>query len=103
MIELFDKGVYLVDGTTVVTKPDGLPAPEEARENTITYQILPAPTTPTDRKGQNAHPFRRHDEPRHHIRGHHPDGTCIGTGEIPDSLRDDQLSQLALRCRRYDQ
>ena len=42
MIELFDKGVYLVDGTTVVTKPDGLPAPEEARENTITYQILRA-------------------------------------------------------------
>ena len=42
MIELIDKGVYLVDGTSVVTGSDGLPTPDEARENTITYQILRA-------------------------------------------------------------
>lgn len=42
MIELFSNGVYLLEGTTVVTKPDGLPAPDVARENTITYQILRA-------------------------------------------------------------
>lgn len=42
MIELIDKGVYLVDGTSVVTGSDGLPSPDEARENTITYQILRA-------------------------------------------------------------
>lgn len=40
MIELIDKGVYLVDGTRFVSNADGLPAPQEARENTITYQIL---------------------------------------------------------------
>lgn len=42
MIELIDKGVYLVDGTSVVTGSDGLLTPDEARENTITYQILRA-------------------------------------------------------------
>lgn len=42
MIELIDKGVYLVDGTSVVTGSDGLPTPDEARENSITYQILRA-------------------------------------------------------------
>ena len=40
MIELIDKGVYLIDGTTLATDTNGLPSPDEARENTITYQIL---------------------------------------------------------------
>lgn len=40
MIELIDKGVYLLDGKTVTTDATGLPTPEEARENTIAYQIL---------------------------------------------------------------
>lgn len=40
MIELIDKGVYLLDGKTVTTDATGLPSPEEARENTIAYQIL---------------------------------------------------------------
>lgn len=42
MIELFDKGVYLIGGATIVTNPDDAPSPDEARENTITYQILRA-------------------------------------------------------------
>ncbi|MGM9815791.1 MAG: hydratase [Lepagella sp.] len=42
MIELIERGVYLLDGTKVVTTPEGLPTPSEARENTITYQILRA-------------------------------------------------------------
>lgn len=40
MIELIDKGVYLIDGTTLATDTNGLPSADEARENTITYQIL---------------------------------------------------------------
>ena len=40
MIELIDKGVYLLDGKEFATDTNGLPTPEEARENTITYQIL---------------------------------------------------------------
>jgi len=42
MVELIDKGVYLLDGERVVTDGAGLPAPDEARENTITYGILRA-------------------------------------------------------------
>ena len=41
MIEIIDKGVYLLDhGRTVAADTAGLPAPAEARENTITYGIL---------------------------------------------------------------
>lgn len=40
MIKLFDKGVYLLNGTDFATDTTGLPAPDEARENTITYGIL---------------------------------------------------------------
>ncbi|MCM1005289.1 MAG: hydratase [Prevotella sp.] len=41
MVEIFDKGVYLVDnGRTIATDTVGLPAPDAARENTITYSIL---------------------------------------------------------------
>lgn len=42
MMELFDNGVYLIDGTTIVSQSEGQPTPDEARENTITYQILRA-------------------------------------------------------------
>lgn len=40
MIELTKQGVYLLDGKEITTKTDGMPLPEEARENTITYGIL---------------------------------------------------------------
>ena len=42
MVELIPHGVYLLDGKKVVTDPAGLPSPDEARENTITYGILRA-------------------------------------------------------------
>ncbi len=42
MVELIDKGVYLLDGERIATDTTGLPAPAEARENTITYGILRA-------------------------------------------------------------
>ena len=42
MVKLIDKGVYLLDGKTIATDTTGLPAPAEARENTIAYQILRA-------------------------------------------------------------
>ena len=42
MVELIPHGVYLLDGKQVVTDPAGLPAPDEARENTIAYNILRA-------------------------------------------------------------
>ena len=40
MIELTHQGVYLLDSKEVTTTTDGMPLPEEARENTITYSIL---------------------------------------------------------------
>lgn len=42
MIELINQGVYLLNGTEIRTDAQGLPAAAEARENTITYQILRA-------------------------------------------------------------
>ena len=42
MVELIPHGVYLLDGKTVVSDPTGLPSPDEARENTISYGILRA-------------------------------------------------------------
>ena len=40
MVELIKQGVYLLNGTEIRTDGAGLPAPDEARENTITYGIL---------------------------------------------------------------
>ena len=40
MIELIDKGVYLLNGKEFATDTQNLPSPDEARENTITYGIL---------------------------------------------------------------
>lgn len=42
MVELIPHGVYLLDGQTIVDNPEGLPAKDEARENTIAYGILRA-------------------------------------------------------------
>ena len=42
MIELTQQGVYLLDGERIAQPAEGLPAPAEARENTIAYQILRA-------------------------------------------------------------
>ncbi len=42
MIELINQGVYLLNGTTFATGSEPLPDPDEAREQTITYQILRA-------------------------------------------------------------
>lgn len=40
MIELINQGVYLLNGTEIRTNAQGMPCADEARENTITYQIL---------------------------------------------------------------
>jgi len=42
MVELIPHGVYLLDGKTIVDKPEGMPSADESRENTITYGILRA-------------------------------------------------------------
>lgn len=42
MIELIEKGVYLLNGEKLAADTQGLPTPDEARENTITYKILRA-------------------------------------------------------------
>ncbi len=42
MVELINKGVYLLNGSTFATDTTGLPSADEARENTITYRILRA-------------------------------------------------------------
>ncbi len=40
MVTLNEKGVYLIGGKQIATDTNGLPSPDEARENTITYGIL---------------------------------------------------------------
>ena len=45
MIEIIDKGVYLLNGKEFATDTQNLPSPAEARENTITYGILRSPLT----------------------------------------------------------
>ena len=40
MVELIKQGVYLINGNEIRTDATGLPTPDEARENTITYGIL---------------------------------------------------------------
>lgn len=42
MIDVIEKGVYLLDGKEFANDSAGLPAPDRARENTITYRILRA-------------------------------------------------------------
>lgn len=40
MVELINNGVYLINGKEIQTSGAGLPSADEARENTITYNIL---------------------------------------------------------------
>ena len=40
MVELIKQGVYLINGNEIRTDATGMPTPDEARENTITYGIL---------------------------------------------------------------
>ena len=40
MVEVIEHGVYLLNGSEIVNEKAGLPTPDEARENTITYGIL---------------------------------------------------------------
>lgn len=42
MIDLIKQGVYLLHGTEIRKDATGMPSPDEARENTITYGILRA-------------------------------------------------------------
>ena len=42
MVELIKHGVYLLNGKEIVAEGAGLPTPDEAREETITYGILRA-------------------------------------------------------------
>ena len=42
MVELIQQGVYLLNGKEIVKDAANMPAPDEARENTITYNILRA-------------------------------------------------------------
>ena len=42
MIELINHGVYLLNGQSFAESTEGMPSPDEAREQTITYQILRA-------------------------------------------------------------
>ncbi len=50
MVELINKGVYLLDGKEIKMDAAGMPSKEEARENTIAYSILRSHDT-TGEKG----------------------------------------------------
>lgn len=78
MIELINQGVYLLNGTEIRTNAQGMPCADEARENTITYQILRQHDV-DGAKGKNAHPLRRHDEPRHYLCRHYPNSARFRT------------------------
>ena len=56
MVELINQGVYLLNGKEIVKDPKGLPSPDEARENTITYGILRA----HDASGDNGKKMKIH-------------------------------------------
>ncbi|MBO6062047.1 MAG: hydratase, partial [Clostridia bacterium] len=49
MIDLYEQGVYLVDGKPVKEPVAGV-TPEQGRENTIAYQILRAHNTSEEAK-----------------------------------------------------
>ena len=42
MVELIKQGVYLLNGSEIATETANLPSADQAREETITYQILRA-------------------------------------------------------------
>jgi Aconitase A len=50
MIELIKEGIYLLNGKEIVKGGEGLPTPDEGRENTIAYSILRAHNVSDDLK-----------------------------------------------------
>ena len=53
--------------------------------------------------GQPAAEIRLHDQPRHHLCGHHTDGPRLGHDGLPAALRADQLPQQPVRRGRHHQ
>ncbi len=100
MVEVIDKGVYLLDGEKFATDFTGLPTPDEARENTITYGILRA----HDVDGSKGDSMRiKFDAMMSHditYVGIIQTAPRVGTGEIPHTLCHDQLPQLTMCSRR---
>lgn len=50
MVELVKNGFYLLEGQTIAKSGEGLPTPDEARENTIAYSILRAHNVSDNKK-----------------------------------------------------
>ena len=53
MTKLIKNGVYLKNGREIITSCDNFPAPDEARESTMAYQIMRAHSVTNDKKNMN--------------------------------------------------
>ena len=111
MIRLYDAGAYLVHGTDIIADDRDaaaklkqavgghIPSREEAAKETIAYSILKDHNT----SGTMDKLKIKFDLPRHHVCGYHPDSARVGTGKISGAIRTDELSQLSVCGRWYDQ
>ena len=74
----------------------------EAAQGTIAYGILRGITMYPGNMDKLQIKFDKLTS-RHYVRRNHTDSTCIGTGEVPDSVCTDELPQQPLRSGRHHQ
>ena len=53
MTKLINNGVYLKDGREIITNPENLPSPLDAKENTMAYQIMRAHSVTNNKEKMN--------------------------------------------------
>ena len=92
MVKLYDGGVFLINGTSIVPEADA-PARnrEEARKGTIAYSILKAHNT-SDNMEQLKIKFDALTSHDITFVGIIQTGPCVRYGEVSDSIRTDELS-----------
>ena len=109
MIDLYNTGIYLVNGEHIVTDPAEVAArtgrtvsKEEAAKGTMAYGILKAHNTAEDMDNLQ---LKFDSMTSHDITyvGIIQTARASGMTEFPAALRPDQLPQQPLRCRRHHQ
>ena len=53
MTKLINNGVYLKDGREIITNPENLPSPLDAKESTMAYQIMRAHSVTDNKEKMN--------------------------------------------------
>ena len=100
-MKLWPHGMYLVHGKPQEAAPAGVSEAEARRGH---HRLgHPGSAQHQRRYGRPAHEVRLDDQPRHHLRGHHPDGAGLRHGAVPAALRHDQLPQQPVRGGRHHQ